>query len=935
MPYVPLKLKPGFYKNGTEFEASNRWRDGSLVRWLDGNLRPIEGWAVRKENFSNNPIRGMHTWQANDGTAYVAAGSATELKAMTGGGTLYDITPDDLTPGINDAAVNTGYGFGSYGTGYWGQPRPVTSDTIPQESTTWQLCNFGEELVGVHITDGRIWNWDLTTTVGAEHVTNGDFANTTDWSLTDATNWTINNNQLIYKPLEETIPQIDPPIAPPTTYNVTVVNVGGVNKYALNGAVAPALKLHRRVTYTFDLSDPSNSNHPLAFKNGSTNYTQGYTLTGTPGTAGSQVTLAVDAAAPLTGLLYWCTVHGTQMGSSVTTEDISQYIYNGDFYPVVEYDDPFNLFNFSQGFEDDDEVEYNVPDGSSAIGGLVDGQSYFVVNHYNQSSLSTSGGFALSATQGGTKLDITPPPSITVDASSATKVDVTNNKITNTNAFADNDKILYNNGNGADIGGLTSGTEYFVINRTASEFKLAATKGGAAIDLTTLGAGQAHTFRKQLGAGHTFKRKNFYYAMQTTWPANIVVTPDKQDSHDITVEVNASTISPNMKIKVQGYNSLTVHVDELLSVGVNTFRWGADDPRVFIYITPQYWDQEFYIDNISIKQVTVAEPIANAPINNKGVVVTEERFIFALGSGGNSRRVSWCDKENKNDWVASALNEAGDMELSTPGQIMCGLNTRGVTLIITDTDCFVASYQGPPYVYSFIKSGTNCGAVSRLSAVTTDLGAFWFGQENFHYFDGNSVQTISCDVHDHVFKDFNSAQQTKIWGMVNGAHNEIWWFYCSGNSTEIDRYVAFDYKDNHWLIGNLPRTSGVSRGVFTYPFMASHNTTSTINNHEVGYNYDNSQIFCETGPISIGNGDAISKVTSVISDEKTQGDVNLKFKSKFHPNDTERTFGPYNPSNPTSVRFTGRQVKMRVEGDQNTDWQVGTMRLDVKPGGKR
>ena len=76
-------------------------------------------------------------------------------------------------------------------------------------------------------------------------------------------------------------------------------------------------------------------------------------------------------------------------------------------------------------------------------------------------------------------------------------------------------------------------------------------------------------------------------------------------------------------------------------------------------------------------------------------------------------------------------------------------------------------------------------------------------------------------------------------------------------------------------------------------------------------------------------------MTEVITDEKTQGDVDLKFKSRFHPNDTERTFGPYNPSNPTSVRFTGRQVKMRVEGDQATDWRVGVMRLEVKAGGKR
>ena len=51
MPLVPLDLKAGFYRNGTEFDASNRWRDGSLVRWRDGSLRPIGGWQTFKSGF--------------------------------------------------------------------------------------------------------------------------------------------------------------------------------------------------------------------------------------------------------------------------------------------------------------------------------------------------------------------------------------------------------------------------------------------------------------------------------------------------------------------------------------------------------------------------------------------------------------------------------------------------------------------------------------------------------------------------------------------------------------------------------------------------------------------------------------------------------------------------------------------------------------------
>ena len=264
---------------------------------------------------------------------------------------------------------------------------------------------------------------------------------------------------------------------------------------------------------------------------------------------------------------------------------------------------------------------------------------------------------------------------------------------------------------------------------------------------------------------------------------------------------------------------------------------------------------------------------------------------------------------------------------------MLATRTKGQTLIITDVDAHTARYQGPPYVYGFERVGTSCGAISRRCAADVDVGVFWMGQRGFYMFDGNSVNELPCEVHDYVFSDMNTAQQSKIWAFNNGQFGEVWWFYCSGDSLEIDRYVAFDYKEQHWLIGNLDRTSGVQRGVFKYPFMTT--AASDLKEHEVGLNVDGERIFAETGPVSIGVGDQVMSVTQLIPDEQSQGDVDVSFKTRFHPNDVERTYGPYDPTNPTSVRFSGRQMRMLVEGDRLAHWKVGTMRVDAKPMGKR
>ena len=103
-------------------------------------------------------------------------------------------------------------------------------------------------------------------------------------------------------------------------YTVTVVNSGG-NKFALNGATAPTLTLKRGVTYTFDVSDNTNSGHPLAFKDsGGSAYTTGVTVNGTAGQSNATVVFAVASNAP-SSLRYYCTVHGNGMGNTITVED--------------------------------------------------------------------------------------------------------------------------------------------------------------------------------------------------------------------------------------------------------------------------------------------------------------------------------------------------------------------------------------------------------------------------------------------------------------------------------------------------------------------------------------------------------------------------------------------------------------------------------------
>lgn len=327
-----------------------------------------------------------------------------------------------------------------------------------------------------------------------------------------------------------------------------------------------------------------------------------------------------------------------------------------------------------------------------------------------------------------------------------------------------------------------------------------------------------------------------------------------------------------------------------------------------------------------------ARTLLNAP-TAKSILVTDDRFIFALAANSDPRKIAWCDREDNTSWTAAATNEAGDYTLNSTGKIKCAVNVRGRVLILTSTDAHVASYAGPPVVYGFEQVGHECGIISRHAATAIKDGAFWMSHSCFFAYDGSSVQEIPCSVSDYVFEDMNRAEISKVCSIENSQYNELWWFYPSGGSLENDRYVSYNYKDNYWSIGNLDRTALIDIGVFTNPIY--FDATGKIYDHETNFAHGSDLPFAETGPIKMGEGDNVMNVTHLIPDEKTQGDVTVSFKTRYFPQGDESTFGPFTLSNPTSVRFQGKQMRYRVNGVNLVNWKVGKMRIDVKAGSKR
>jgi hypothetical protein len=342
-----------------------------------------------------------------------------------------------------------------------------------------------------------------------------------------------------------------------------------------------------------------------------------------------------------------------------------------------------------------------------------------------------------------------------------------------------------------------------------------------------------------------------------------------------------------------------------------------------------YWDT----DAATMVQMT------ESPTGCVGIVVTPERFIVALGGDGDPRQIKWATQEGglsvSGDWTPAETNTAGDFILAGVGSIMCGRRGKNETLIFTDEDLFAMQYIGGLLVYSFKQVGSKCGIISRHAVATVDGKAIWMGQRGFYIYDG-FVQSLPSDVSDDVFKDFNRTQRAKCFAVPMTNFGEVWFFYPSAVSQEPDKYVVYNYIENHWTNGSLERHAGIDRGAFEYPMLVD---SDSVFDHERGTTRVGTP-YIESGPLELGDGERIYQVSKLIPDEATLagqelGSTQLYLKHRLYPTGSETTAGPFTMANPTSARVTARQVRLRVEELVAGDWRVGIMRALIKPSGRR
>jgi len=375
---------------------------------------------------------------------------------------------------------------------------------------------------------------------------------------------------------------------------------------------------------------------------------------------------------------------------------------------------------------------------------------------------------------------------------------------------------------------------------------------------------------------------------------------------------------------------------------------------------------------ITVRGSSVAIDSSCPSLVNTVGVSDASRFVIAFGCNDPSGvlfstaqdplLIRWSDQENYADWTPSTTNQAGDYRLSQGSQIITALQARQEILVWTDAAIYSMQYLGPPYVWGFQIMGSNISIVSPNAVATANNVTYWMGTDKFYMYSGR-VETLPCTLRQYVFDDINIQQAYQFFAGTNEGYNEIWWFYCSANSTVVDRYVIFNHLERTWYYGTMERTAWLDTPLRDFPSAAGYN--GQLIYHESGVDDGTTnppspiEAYCQSSDFDIGDGHNFGMVWRIIPDVTFDGSAvnnpsvtftvrprqnpGANYGSTDYPDvvsaqnyQNQQTYNVQQFTQYAYVRIRGRQMAFKISSsDVGVSWQLGSPRLDVRPDGRR
>lgn len=476
-----------------------------------------------------------------------------------------------------------------------------------------------------------------------------------------------------------------------------------------------------------------------------------------------------------------------------------------------------------------------------------------------------------------------------------------------------------------------------------------------------------------------------------------IVTAINTNAFTIVVGANATSgatgggTAINLKFEINvGNASSTLGYGWGTSTWNDNFGWGLSSPVPIDLPQQDWWFDQF--DNnlvmnirngpiyywergtdpnpgvsLTTRAVLLSTTSGAADVPNKAMqtlVSQNDKHLLAFGcqpyaglsTDYDPLLIRWASQDDPGMWTPAVTNTAGFLRVSRGSQIVRAIPTKQEILVFTEATLSSLQFTGTSDVFSLQEIGDNLSIIGPRAVTVVNNMTFWMGHDKFYVYSGR-VETLPCTLRNYVFNNINYDQADQIISGTNEAWNEVWWMYPSGTSQYNNAYVIYNHLERIWYYGNISRTAWIDSPLREFPQAALTDNTNEISylyNHEYGTNDDTLPMtaYIQSSDFDLMDGDQYVLTRRMIPDVNFEGSTAANPEANFiiRPRNFPGSAFYANASNTQRViqttvnqfteqvfiRARARQVALKVESTAlNTQWQLGSPRLDMRPDGKR
>jgi hypothetical protein len=387
-----------------------------------------------------------------------------------------------------------------------------------------------------------------------------------------------------------------------------------------------------------------------------------------------------------------------------------------------------------------------------------------------------------------------------------------------------------------------------------------------------------------------------------------------------------------------------------------------------------YWSRgaEADIDTSLATRAVKLSSLAGAesvPVQAMQLLVSQnDKHLLAFGTtpyGSTSTAdfdpllIRWASQDAPEFWTPGVtivpstgrLSSAGFIRVSRGSGILRALPTRQTILVYTNSHLYSLQYTGTIDVFNLQELADNISLMGPRAVASANNVTYWMGTDKFYGFAG-AVETLPCTLRNHVFNNLNYNQRDQVIAGTNESYHEIWWFYPSANSEQVDSYVVFNYLEKIWYYGSLDRTAWLDSPLRTYPQAVGYENILLDHERGVDANGTPMESYIQSSDFDIQDGDQFMLTRRIIPDVNFEGStantpaVDFLVKPRNFPGSTyqadsfdtqaviQSSVGVY--TDQIWMRARARQMALKVQSTAlGVNWQLGSPRLDARTDGRR